>query len=119
MDLLNGMAAFSVKDRQHCISMLNIFEGLGITDIRFVRQSLQRDIDAKYTATIKKSKKYQPDNITSCSACGKSAIVVPLSSTDRTNTATHAIQCQNRPATDRPWRDGMCGHTEYIVRSDR
>ena len=38
---------------------------------------------------------------------------------DRTNTATHAIQCQNRPATDQPWRNGMCGHTEYVVRGDR
>ena len=33
--------------------------------------------------------------------------------------AAHAVQCQNRPATDQPWRDEMCGHTEYIVRGDK
>ena len=26
---------------------------------------------------------------------------------------------QNRQATDQPWRDGMCGHTEYIVQGDK
>ena len=26
---------------------------------------------------------------------------------------------QNRPATNQPWRDGMCGHTEYIVRGGK
>ena len=26
---------------------------------------------------------------------------------------------QNHQATNQPWRAGMCGHTEYIVRGDR
>ena len=60
--------------------------------------------------------KRRPDNVIVCAICGKSAVILPLSQQDRTKTATHAIQCQNRPATDHPWRSGMCGHTEYIVR---
>ena len=61
----------------------------------------------------------RPDNLTTCAVCGKPAVIVPLSRVDRSVDATHAIQCQNRPATDHPWRDGMCGHTEYIVRGDK
>ena len=58
------------------------------------------------------------DNLTTCPVCGSPAVIEPLTPADRTPTATHAIQCQNRPATDRPWIDGMCGHTEYIVRGE-
>jgi len=65
------------------------------------------------------AKRRRPDNLTTCKICGKPAVIVPLSPADRTETANHAIQCQNRPATDQPWRDGMCGHTEYIMRGDR
>ena len=65
------------------------------------------------------SNRRRPDNLTTCKICGQPAVIVPLANIDRTTTATHVVQCQNRPATDQPWRDGMCGHTEYIVRGDR
>jgi hypothetical protein len=61
----------------------------------------------------------RPDNLTTCPVCGSPAVIVPLYRGDWSVDATHAIQCQNRPAIDRPWRDGMCGHTEYIVRGER
>ena len=63
--------------------------------------------------------KRRPDNIATCSLCGKPAVVVPVNIDQKTRAGesyTHAIQCQNRPATDQPWQDGMCGHTEYVVR---
>jgi len=66
--------------------------------------------------------KRRPDNITTCSVCGKAAVIVPVNTDRKTRISgdyTHGIQCQNRPATDQPWRDGMCGHTEYVVWRDR
>jgi len=115
---------FSVRDRQNFMAMLNIAEAAAITDIRFVRTAIQSSIDRQRATEARGPGRYnrprllRPDNLTTCSACGKPAVIVPLSQTDRTATSTHAIQCQNRPATDQPWRDGMCGHTEYIVRGN-
>jgi hypothetical protein len=70
-------------------------------------------------STPRPADRRHPDNLTVCQVCGSPAVIVPLTKVDRTATATHAIQCQNRPATNQPWRDGMCGHTEYVVRSER
>ena len=61
----------------------------------------------------------RPDNVTVCQACGKPAVIVPLSPSDRSATVTHAIQCQNRPVIDQPWRSGMCGHTDYIYIAEK
>jgi len=63
--------------------------------------------------------KYRPDNMVHCSVCGLMALIVPLNINPATKVPggyTHAVQCQNRPATDQPWQDKHCGHTEYIVR---
>ena len=120
MDLLiGGLTAFSVKDNQNCMAILNVFESTGVTDIRFVRQRLQSAIDSKYAMTVTRSGRYKSDNITTCGLCGGPAAILPLKKSDRSPTATHAIQCQNRPANDQPWQDGMCGNTEYIVQGDR
>jgi len=94
--------------------------------IESFRSALASEVDIRIGAitdgaapVIRASRRRRPDNVVTCAVCGSSAVIVPLPPADRSATATHAIQCQNRPATDQPWRDGMCGHTEYIVRGDR
>lgn len=121
MDMLMNLGAFRKSDLQNCLALLTIAEADGITDARFLRQRIQNHIDQQHRSTAVMAAKYRrrPDNITICKVCGKPAVIVPLARTDRTTDATHAIQCQNRPAADKPWRDGMCGHTEYIVRGVR
>ncbi|KGO33205.1 hypothetical protein JT06_15835 [Desulfobulbus sp. Tol-SR] len=83
-------------------------------DIELASRSESLIVSAAKPAT-----RHRPDNIIACAICGKPAVIVPLPIADRTKTATHAIQCQNRPATDQPWSEGMCGHTEYIVRGNK
>jgi len=110
------------RDIQNFRSLLVSAQTAGLDLISLTKEvdiELASRSESLIVSAAKPATRHRPDNITTCSVCGKSAIVVPLSSTDRTNTATHAIQCQNRPAKDQPWRDGMCGHTEYIVRGDR
>ena len=122
MGVLMKFDIYSLRDLQNLQSLLITVKQVGgNSDTLF--DAVNRELDSRLqsisltptTPTFRR----RPDNITTCSVCGKSAIVVPLSSTDRTNTATHAIQCQNRPAKDQPWLAGMCGHTEYIVRGDK
>jgi hypothetical protein len=115
-----SLTAFSVAELQQFLAWISQCERAGVTDIRFVRQRTAEYIDQRMIASsARKSKRLRPDNITVCAVCGKPAIIIPLSLPDRTSTATHAVQCQNRPTTDRPWRNGMCGHTEYIVRGEK
>jgi hypothetical protein len=119
MGMLN-FSAFSVAELQRFSAMLSQCERVGITDIRIVRQRTSEYIARRTIAVpARPARRRQPDNITPCPVCGKPAVIVPLPLPDRSPIATHAIQCQNRPATDKPWRDGMCGHTEYIVRGDK
>ena len=84
-----------------------------------VDDELARRINSIFISFPTPAVRRRPDNLTTCSICGSPAVIVPLSRADRSVDATHAIQCQNRPATDQPWRDGMCGHTEYAVRGDK
>ena len=114
MGMLMIFNAFSDRDLQNMLSLMNQCESVGVTDIRFVRERLQRHISAGRLSDARKINKFKSENIVKCKECGGPAIVVPLDKT--TATHTHAIQCQNRPATDQPWRDGMCGHTEYIFK---
>ncbi|MFZ3045711.1 MAG: hypothetical protein WA151_07335, partial [Desulfatirhabdiaceae bacterium] len=113
---------YSVKDMQNMRAILQsaIVAGIDIVTLESLIDakivSLRRVLPASQSFT---ASRLQPDNITTCKICGKPAIIVPIPRADLTHTATHAIQCQNRPATDQPWRDGMCGHTEYIVRGDK
>ncbi|KKR35961.1 MAG: hypothetical protein UT69_C0038G0003 [Candidatus Yanofskybacteria bacterium GW2011_GWE1_40_10] len=57
--------------------------------------------------------------VTPTPASSKPAVIMPLTGSDWTADATHAVQCQNRPAMDKPWLLQHCGHTEYIVLGDR
>lgn len=112
-----NFASFTGRDLQNCQMLLTMAESNGIVDVRFLRQKIQRHIDNQRRVGSVQAARYRRslDNITICSVCGSPALIVPLEKGDRTTSATHAVQCQNRPAIDKPWRDGMCGHTEYIA----
>lgn len=118
--LINELTAFDWRTIQACRMMLAQAAASGAVTIVEALAALDAGLDTALPSTpMKTSKtKRRTDTIVTCSVCGKSAVIVPLSRHDRTGTATHAIQCQNRPAKDQPWRDGMCGHTEYIMRGE-
>lgn len=112
------LTAFSHRDLQNFRAIQAVFATAGITD----PARMDAEIDAIMTSragAVSRSDRRHPDNVTTCSICGKSAVIVPLSAKDRSATATHAVVCNNRPAKDQPWCDGMCGHTEYIVQGER
>ena len=115
-----SLHAFSLRDKQNAMAILSIFEAKGVIDSRFVRASIQRDIDNRFLSSAKASGKYRRGD--RCSICGKVAIVVEVNTTEANaipGSFTHAIQCQNRPASDQPWLPTHCGHTEYIVMGDK
>ena len=115
MSSLDSYSLALLQNFRSLVSQLRNDEITDLTDIENLITSKLSNYNIKVTPDVRKL----PDNITTCSVCGKSAVIVSLGRADRTKTATHAIQCQNRPATDQPWRNGMCGHTEYIVRGDK
>lgn len=115
------LSTYSIRDLQTTSSLLAAAEKKGI-GISVLSSSISNEISARTQpiriADAAKSQDRKRATNT-CPLCGSPAVVVPLAKADRSPTATHALQCQNRPATDSPWRDGMCGHTEYIVRGGR
>lgn len=113
------LAAHKISDLQNFRSMLVSNIEAGISDASAIIALIDQRLGSFQVSVPRPATTHRSDNLTTCTICGKPAIVVPLSIADRTQTATHAIQCQNRPAKDQPWRDGMCGHTEYIMRGDR
>jgi len=119
--MLMNSNVFSVRDLQNTKSLLQseLDSGASLLDV-IAKIDVALISSGRFTEEprISPTQQRRPDNIIKCSVCGKLAVIVPLDRGDMTTTATHAIQCQNRPATDQPWRDGMCGHTEYIVRGD-
>ena len=120
MGMLIRLEVYSYRDLQNTRALLQEAAAAGQTIpemIAAIDTALGRYLPAG-EPRIAPAKRRRPDNLTTCKICGKPAVIVPLVPADRTLTATHAIQCQNRPAKDQPWRDGMCGHTEYIVRGE-
>lgn len=110
--------SFTIAQLQNFRSMLSAVKMAGITDIAAVDALIEQQLSG-YSTVVTSTAPRRSDNVTACTVCGGPAVMVPLNRADRTASATHAIQCQNRPSTDHPWRDGMCGHTEYVVRSER
>jgi len=110
--------SFNLNQLQTVKAVLNVCLSSGVDNILSVINSIDDKL-SKYSSNISPANRRRPDNIIKCKLCGSPAVIVPLPPGDRTPTATHAIQCQNRPVTDQPWCDGMCGHTEYIVRGER
>lgn len=118
------LSAFKLSDLQNCLALLTLAEGDGVVDARFLRERIQRHIAGKRRISAVTMAKYRrrPDNITTCSICGSPAVIVPVNNRADNQIGggyTHAIQCQNRPATGQAWQSGHCGHTEYIVRGIR
>ena len=103
-------------------SLLHIAVAAGLS-IEEVFAAIDRELLSRQEmAVIPKpipANRRRPDNIAVCSVCGKPAVIMPLTGSDWTADATHAVQCQNRPAMDKPWLLQHCGHTEYIVLGDR
>jgi len=111
---------FTLGMLQNCLALLAEADADGITENAVLRQMLQQYIAAQQAEpTVTAGMKRRPDNITVCSVCGRPAVIMALAAHDRTTAATHAIQCQNRPATDQLWDSTHCGHTEYILRGGK
>lgn len=69
--------AFTNRDIQNAIQLLNHFEAGGVTDIRFVRQRLQDHINTNMVAARlveNKSTKRHIDHQTTCPSCGKQSL---------------------------------------------
>lgn len=117
-----SLSVFSGRDLQNVRAILHGAVETGL-NVEGVFMAIDRELKSRQVTAVppepSPTNRHKSDNITTCSACGKVAVIVPLVGKDRSTTATHAIQCQNRPATDHPWRDGMCGYTEYIIRGER
>lgn len=65
--------AYTGKDLQNFLSMLNQCEKTGVTDIRFVREKLQGHIDnqaLKWRAIIRSDKKISEKIAKTCPECG-------------------------------------------------
>jgi hypothetical protein len=123
VELHMRLTVFPLGALQNCLALLAEAEADGIVDISAMRQALQQHIDSQLLSpTPRPAEKRRPDNLTACAVCGQPAVIVPLNINDGTRSAggaTHAVQCQNRPAADQPWQNSHCGHTEYIVRGDK
>jgi len=111
------LTALSYRDLQNMAVVLRNF-----ATCDDIAGAIEAELNSRHhdhpLSAISPAPRRHPDNITTCRVCGKPAVIMPLSLTDRSVFATHAIQCQNRPAKDRPWQDGMCGHTEYITKGN-
>jgi hypothetical protein len=112
--------AYSTSALQHTSAVCHAAIAAGITDVVTLAATIAANINSRVSIQHPRyAASSRPDNLTICQVCGKPAVIVPLSQADSSVSATHAIQCQNRPATDQPWCDGMCGHTEYVIRGSK
>ena len=110
---------YSIKDIYRTIALLTDVEGEGITDSRFLRQKLQRELDRRGRndrLEVRKIKHGADRSMVRCTVCGGPAVVVPVNTGQATMVGggyAVAIQCQNRPTKDNTWLPSHCGHTEY------
>ena len=74
MEMLN-FDAYSHKDLQHFVQMLNQCESAGVTDIRFIRQRLHAHLypPQKIRPVRRKKATVRP----SCPSCGRGVLVGP------------------------------------------
>jgi len=115
------LSIYSSRDLQNMRAILGAAADAH-ADLATIASAVRQEMETRQTgmavASPRPAHRRRPDNLTACQVCGSPAVIVSLAGADRTPNATHAIQCQNRPATDQPWREGMCGYTEYIVRGN-
>jgi len=117
-----NLSIYKFSELQNFISILEQFNAIKITDARVICATISAHISVGKNVYVQPAGKRRPDNLIKCLRCGNSAMIIPVNSGPGDKIAgefTHAIQCQNRPATDQPWLAGMCGHTEYLVRGER
>lgn len=74
------LTAYTNKALQHFMAMLNQAENTGVTDIRFLRQRIQRHLESQYREMTVKTRKYNKVkrvNSKTCPECGQ-ALMVPV-----------------------------------------
>lgn len=111
------LTAFNRRDRQNCLAIINAAKNQRLT-LEDLATLLMQDNDQNVTGTTP-SERHRPGNIARCSVCGFSAAIVAVNSSPGNQIGggyTHAVQCQNRPATGQQWDPTHCGHTEYIMK---
>jgi len=82
MGVLMNLDGFKLKDVQTFLQLCQIAEAEGITDLRFVRQQLQRHIDRQFVVAIATKVKGKrtgnmPPEIKAelCPSCGRKSLV--------------------------------------------
>jgi len=117
-----NVSSYNTRDLQNFRSLLAVAIEEN-RDLHALAATVNTELDSRLqmmeVVTPTPASSRRPDNIAVCSICGKPAVIMPLTGSDWTADATHAVQCQNRPAMDKPWLLQHCGHTEYIVLGDR
>lgn len=115
---------FRKADLQNFRAILSLALSAGVTDNTHLLAVVDKAIgsDSASISQPTQAGKYRSDNLSVCSVCGAPAVIVAVN-TDFGNRIdgefTHAIQCQNRPASGQVWKPGHCGHTEYITMGER
>lgn len=75
-----NLNAYTNKELQHFLAMLNQSESRGVTDIRFVREKIQRHIESQYREQkikVLRVKKVRKIESITCPSCGQ-ALMVPV-----------------------------------------
>ena len=73
-----NLNVYSNKELQHFLAMLNQCESAGISDVRFVRQQIQRHIESQYREQKVRARQAGPvKEIKSktCPSCGQSLLI--------------------------------------------
>ena len=73
--------AYSGRDLQNFLSMLNQCESSGVTDIRFVRERLQNHINKSFAErrTPERVKANRAANMKLCQSCNQGVLIGPYS----------------------------------------
>ena len=73
-----NLNVYSNKELQHFLAMLNQCESSGVSDVRFVRQQIQRHIESQYREQKVRARQAGPvKEIKSktCPSCGQSLLI--------------------------------------------
>ena len=116
------LSAYRLRDVQNIRSILNDAksEALSIDQLIEILDVTVSVELGDVSVTKQHRDRLSPGTV--CSVCGKSTVIVLVNTNPGNRVGdqfTHAIQCQNRPGAGQKWKNGMCGHTEYIVRGNK
>lgn len=117
MEMRINMEVFTLGQRQDFMTLLNLLESEGVTELRFARQSVQESIDGQVLAMKKRgsNERMEVRRGTKCNNCGSPATLSPVNTTrctlvgldERGKPYRAAIECQNEG----------CRHTEYSTKT--